>query len=264
MNWQEVEQAAQDGAIIIFPTGVVEEHGPHMGLGPDVYLTYIKCKLIRRELEARGIKTLIAPPYYWGINKNSGGFPGSFTVRKETMKAVLYDTLACFKRWGFPYVFVLNHHGDEIHNRAILEAVYDARIDAGVRAYFILNEFDAKVRYRLTGREEHIILIPRKEETGPRPKYMEIHAGGRETGAMMYYFPDQVDSDLARTLKPTNLVFKDLMAWDPGWDDARKITPLGYFGDPAGFDPDKSHESMKNSVKKVSDLIENFLKKREP
>jgi creatinine amidohydrolase len=93
---------------------------------------------------------------------------------------------------------------------------------------------------------------------------MEIHAGGRETGAMMYYFPDQVDSDLARTLKPTNLVFKDLMAWDPGWDDARKITPLGYFGDPAGFDPDKSHESMKNSVKKVSDLIENFLKKREP
>ena len=262
MTWPEVEKAAKEEAIVLFPTAVIEEHGPHMALGVDTYLAYIKCKLIRRKLESRGVQTIIAPPFYWGINNNSGGFPGSFTVRRETMRAVLHDTLACFERWGFNYVFVINHHGDLTHNRTILEAVEEARINTGVRAYFILRTFDARVIYRLTGKEYHVLLIPMKEEPGPRPKYLDIHAGGGETGMMAYYFPDQVDLELARKLKSTDLIFKDLWEWDPGWSDARKITPLGYFGDPASFDSHEGKEKIEEYATSVADLIAEFLKKR--
>jgi creatinine amidohydrolase len=259
MAWPQVEKAAQEGAIILFPIGVIEEHGPHMGLGVDTYLAYVRCKLIRRELESRGVKTLIAPPFYWGINRISGSFPGSFTVRKETMKAVLHDTLACFRRWGFSYVFVVNHHGDGEHNLAILEAVKEARIDTGIRAYFLLSESDAKGRFKLTGKE-HYVLIQPSLTYEPTPKYLDIHAGSRETGMMIHYFPDQVNIELAKTLKSTNLILSDLMAWDQGWEDARKITPLGYFGDPANFDPEASKKRMENLARSLADLIENFLK----
>jgi creatinine amidohydrolase len=263
MAWPQVEKAAQEGAIILFPIGVIEEHGPHMGLGVDAYLAYVRCKLIRRELESRGLKTLIAPPFYWGINHNTGSFPGSFTVRKETMKAVLYDALACFRRWGFTYVFLVNNHGDGEHNLAILDAVKEARVDTGIRAYFLLSEFDAKVRFKLTGREHHILIQPSPQTQEPPPKYFDIHAGGRETGVMLYYFPDQVNKELAKTLKPTNLILQDLMAWDQGWIDAKKITPLGYFGDPASFDPEVGRQRTETSITGMANLIEAFLKGKE-
>jgi len=61
MKWPEVEKALRDGAVILFPTGVIEEHGPHLSLGVDAYLGYLMCKLIKHELEAKGVKALVAP-----------------------------------------------------------------------------------------------------------------------------------------------------------------------------------------------------------
>ncbi len=260
MAWPQVEKAAQGGAVILFPIGVIEEHGPHMGLGVDTYLAYLRCKLLRRELETRGLKALIAPPFYWGINHNTGSFSGSFTVRRETMKAVLGDTLACFKRWGFSYVFVVNNHGDGEHNLTILEAVKEARIDTGIKVYFLLSGVDAKVRFRLTGKEHYILIQPSPQTQEPPPRYFDIHAGATETGVMLHYFPDQVNKELAKTLKPTNLILQDLMAWDQGWEDAKKIAPVGYFGDPASFDPEAGRQRTETSVKRMADLIENFLR----
>jgi creatinine amidohydrolase len=258
MAWPQVEKAAREGAIVLFPIGVIEEHGPHMGLGIDTYMAYLKCKLVRRELEAKEIKTVMAPPFYWGINSNTGSFPGSFSVRKETMKAVLYDIMACFRRWGFNYVFVINNHGDTEHNLTLLDAVKEARIEIGIRAYYVLSEFDAKVRFRLTGREQHVLLIPTPVTGEPPPKYLDIHAGGWETGVIVHYFPDQVDVELAKKLKPTTLTLQDIMGWE--WSDARRLTPLGYVGDPASFDPEVSRQRTESSAKGMADLIENFLK----
>jgi creatinine amidohydrolase len=261
MTWPQIEKAAQEGAIVLFPTGVIEEHGPHMGLGVDTYLAYLKCKLVRRKLESKGIKTIVAPPYYWGINNNTGAFPGSFTVRKGTMKAVLYDTMASFKRWGFQDLFVINHHGDTEHNLTILDAVREARIDTGISAYYVLSEFEAKVRYRLTGREPHVLLIP-TPATPDRPQYLDVHAGTGETGMMVHYFPDQVDVEMAKTLKSTNLMSQDLMEWDQSWADARRMTPLGYFGDPASFNPEASRQRLESFCESVAKLIESFMKRK--
>ncbi|KUO70269.1 MAG: hypothetical protein APF77_04340 [Clostridia bacterium BRH_c25] len=35
MAWPQIEEAVKEGAIALFPTGVIEAHGPHMGLGVD-------------------------------------------------------------------------------------------------------------------------------------------------------------------------------------------------------------------------------------
>lgn len=137
MTWPEVERAAKDGAIVLLPTGVIEEHGPHLRLDTDTYMAYLRCKLIRRELEKRGIKTIIAPPFYWGVNHATGAFPGSFSSRPETVKAVIYDLLSSLKRWGFESVFVVNNHGDFYHNKAIIEGVKEAWAGTGIRARYI-------------------------------------------------------------------------------------------------------------------------------
>jgi len=90
------------------------------------------CKLTRRELESRGIKTVIAPPFYWGINRTSHVFPGTFTVRPETMKAVLHDMLASLKSMGFQNIYSINAHGDGLHTRTAIEAVVEAQKSLGL------------------------------------------------------------------------------------------------------------------------------------
>lgn len=259
MTWLQVKKAAEEGAIVLLPTAVIEEHGPHMSLGVDTYLCYLVCKLTRCKLEARGIRTLIAPPYYWGINNCTGSFPGSFTVRKETMKAVLYDILASLKRWELTYVFNINWHGDEDHNLVILEAIKEARIGTGIRAYCVLDDFLAR-RLRLTGKEAHVIIGRSGSLSEAMPKYPEIHADAGETGMMVSYFPDQVNVEVAKTLKPTDLPFKELLVWIQGWSDAEKLTPSGYFGNPAGFNPEAGKMIIEGHAKSVANLIEAFIK----
>jgi creatinine amidohydrolase len=259
MKWPEVEKAAQEGAIVLLPTGVIEEHGPHLGLGVDTYCSYLVCRKTKGALEQRGVKTLIAPPCYWGINSVTGAFPGSFVVRKETMKALLYDILASMRRWGITYVFNINWHGDHDHNMAVLESVAKARDETGIRAYCIVREFEVR-RFGLTGQEPYVIIQKDPPREGPPPRYLEIHAESVETGVMLHYFPDQVDMAIAKKLKSTDLTFEDLMVWRQGWSDARKVTPLGYFGDPASFDTDAAKSLIENHADSTAELIEAFLK----
>jgi glutaredoxin len=73
----------------------------------------------------------------------------------------------------------------------------------------------------------------------------------------------ELNKELAKTLTSTNLSLSDLKTWDQGGDHAKKITPLGYFGDPASFDPETSKKRMEGLAKTLADLIENFLKENE-
>jgi creatinine amidohydrolase len=252
MNWPDVEKAAEQGAVILLPTAVIEEHGPHMSCGIDTYGAYLVCKLTRRELESRGIKTLIAPPFYWGINGTTHVFPGTFTVRKETMKALLHDILSSLKSWGFNDIFNLNFHGDGQHCLTILESIIDARETLGLNAYCVLSEGEI-MRYGLSGNEPFIVSRKSPPSDEQPQEFLDIHAGADETGIVAAFFPDQVDTALAKTLEPTQITYQQIAQW---LTDARRVTPLGYLGDPAAFDAEEAREYLEADCKLIADSIE--------
>jgi len=255
MNWPDVEQASEQGAVILLPTAVIEEHGPHMSCGIDTYGAYLVCKLTRRELESRGIKTLIAPPFYWGINGTTHVFPGTFTVRKETMKALLHDILSSLKSWGFNDIFNLNFHGDGQHCLTILESIVDARETLGLNAYCVLSEGEI-IRYGLSGNEPFIVSRKSSPSDEQPQEFLDIHAGADETGIVAAFFPDQVDTTLARALEPTRITYGEVAQW---LTNARRVTPLGYLGDPAGFDAEAAKEYLEADCILIADSIEKQL-----
>jgi len=256
MTWQEVEKAAKEGAIILLPTAVIEEHGPHMGCGVDIYLAYQTCKLTRRELESRGIKTLIAPPFYWGINRTTHVFPGTFTVRPETMKALLEDILRSLKSWDFKHVYNINWHYDGGHISTLFQTIRNAQEAVGINTYFVLSDEDVH-RFGLKG-DEPFIVVHKSPPGGEEPQeYLDLHAGGGETGIMAAHFPDQVDMELTRRLKPTQLTYRDVGKWVK---NAKEVTPLGYFGDPASSNIEESKEYHEVFCKMIADAIEKKLK----
>ena len=76
---------------------------------------------------------------------------------------------------------------------------------------------------------------------------------------MWHYFPALVNLEVLKTLKPTNLAFKDLLVWTKGGKEAREVTPRGYFGDPTTASPERGRKEMEAHGKAVAGVIEAFL-----
>jgi creatinine amidohydrolase/Fe(II)-dependent formamide hydrolase-like protein len=71
----------------------------------------------------------------------------------------------------------------------------------------------------------------------------DFHAGADETSWIWAYYPDKVDAESAKKLKPQSNFF-----------------PLGYAGDPANFDPENGKETWDIIVQIDALKIEAYLK----
>jgi creatinine amidohydrolase len=259
MTYVQIEEAARKEAIVLFPTAVIEEHGPHLPLAVDVYGSYLQSRAIKKELEVKEIKALIAPPFYWGINIATSSFSGSFTSREETVVSVLFDAMACLKHWGFDQVFFINHHMDGGHVKAVDKAIRKARMEIGIAAFWVIDQFFAK-QFGFKEEEPHLLIHKSLIAPGSPPVNLNIHAEAYETSFMWHYLPESVDLEVWRTLKPTNLTMKDLLVWQKGGLVARRITPQGYFGDPTSANPETGRREMEAYGKVAAGVIEDLAR----
>lgn len=259
MTWKEIEAAVKQKAIALLPVGVIEEHGPHLGLAVDIYAPCRLARNIKSLLESRGVRTLIAPPYYWGNIGLTSAFPGSFSFKPEIIQESIFEIIACLKRWGVDYVFILNWHAEYKHNLAAIEAVKQARA-SGIKAFACLTEHEA-LSFKLNPASDYLITQPNPPERGSAAKYPDLHAGSLETAFMLEYYPDQVRQDLISSLKPTHCTLDDLKNLIKKDGDPRKLIKDGYFGDPAGFDRQYCRMYLEAKSASYADLIETELKK---
>ena len=257
MTYPEVERAAREGACALWALGVIEQHGPHLPLGTDVYVPMARLRRARQLLQERGIKSLIVPPFYWGVNNVTGLFPGTFHLRPEIMIEVMLDTFRSLKKDGFQHVFCLSGHGDALHNRTIDTGVLRARAEVGLDAYVILSDGLAK-RLGLELTQPHLALTPSERSTG---RFMDVHAGEWETSIVLGAYPDLVKADVASKLPSTDFLPADLAEWRKGGEHAMRKTPHGYLGDPASADADRGRKDMETESAAIAAAIQRTLKR---
>ncbi|MDX9872435.1 MAG: creatininase family protein, partial [Clostridia bacterium] len=257
LNYQEIEAAAARKAPVLFPLAVMEAHGPHLPVATDMYLSYQFCRALKQALQERNIESIIAPPFYWGINTSTKVFAGSFAVKPETMTAVLSESLECLHDWGFDKIILFNHHGDYLHNKAILEAVKRSS-EKNIGAYFLAPEYFAKSA-KLSGTQPYVLTYP-SETFDLTAKYLDIHAGAVETSAMMKDFPDLVDEQKARTLPSSRTTLDQFKTWVRDLSAVREITPQVYLGEPAVIDTDKSRRAEEQMLKAVLEAIGDIIR----
>ena len=106
MGWPDVAAYLERDDRVILPVGSTEQHGRHMPLGTDAL---VPTELARRLSARTGV--LVAPPLPYGMSLHHLGFPGSLSLRPETLAHVLEDLLHSLYRHGFRRVFVINGHG---------------------------------------------------------------------------------------------------------------------------------------------------------
>ena len=259
MPWPQVEAAARRGASVLLPVGIIEEHGPHLGLGVDTYAAYLVAVKAKEKLAGRGLETLVTPPQYWGISPATGIFGGTFSVRPETMKALVVDIVTSLTGWGFDRVFTVNWHADLLHVRTLYEAVVEARRTSGADARFIASDFDLR-RLRLTGEEDGVLVQQNAPGIGMGSgPYLDVHAGSMETAVMARFFPEGLDEGYIRGLEATKLTGEDLRDLGTSEELTRALIPDGYFGNPAGFDADAAESYVDSVAASYADTIAGCL-----
>lgn len=262
-NWAEIKEAADKGSKVLFPIGVIEEHGPHLPLGSDIFYSSGVCELVKEELVKRGQETLIVPGYYWGINFCTGAFPGSFSLKPETMKQVLFEIFENLKSFGFSEVYCFNYHGDSHHVNTIVDAICKANSELEMKVKLVLETMDLQL-FGWNGEEDFLLVSNPpypfewfEDEPVEERELYDIHAGAFETAVMNHLYPEYVNLEKAKTLKSTSLTDEGLNKWLEGGEMTRSVVPLGYAGNPAGYEAVSKHvkDMLKLSASDIAERI---------
>jgi creatinine amidohydrolase len=105
MNWMQVETYLKDDDRCILPIGSTEQHG-YLSLAVDLILAE---RVSREAAEPVGVPVFPVIPY--GIAPYFASYPGSVTLRVETLLAVVRDVVASLVRAGFRRILIVNGHG---------------------------------------------------------------------------------------------------------------------------------------------------------
>jgi len=253
MNWTNIEHLVTQNALVLLPLGVIEEHGPQLCLGTDIYTAHIHSLFIKERIEESGLKVAIAPPFYWGICQSTGSFIGSFKIRKETAKALLFDIVASLAEFGFKNIFGINAHGDINHQVAIIEAFKEASEQLQVNACFPFPQH-LLTHYGLNGNEPYICPVRSQTICVSSSKFPDVHAGDIETATMHHFYPHLTDVERAQSLPPVELGDDKIWTWLLG-GHTESLSPNGYLGAPADYEGVEVIHNINDIADRVSEAI---------
>lgn len=122
---------------------------------------------------AKAAKVVIVPPIWYGNSRSLMDFPGTITVRPETLKEFVRDVAISLIKHGFDKPVILDGHGG---NYGILDLLAeDIHLETGKTICHI--------------RCWDMATLPKPEGI---PDY-DGHGGYSETSVMMYLCPEHVD-----------------------------------------------------------------------
>jgi creatinine amidohydrolase len=176
LRWQEIADYLQHDDTVIIPIGATEQHAYHLPLGVD---SMVASGLAEEAAKQTGV--LVAPPIWAGWSPHHLAYPGTISLRPETVTSVLVDYCLSLIWHGFKRIIIVNGH--RIANMPPLQIAA------------------AKVRNR-TGAYVGVVDPAYLGDTAAREVFaihdsVLGHADEMETSHMMHLHPDLVRLDLA-------------------------------------------------------------------
>jgi len=136
MTWEEARDAAGPTSVAILPVGAMEAHGPHLPLETDVIIAQAMARAGAARLGARGARVVILPPLTYTSAAFALGFPGTLSLRPETVLATVLDIAGSLTRHGFGVLAIANAHLDPGHLASLEAAASAIRRDLGLAVAF--------------------------------------------------------------------------------------------------------------------------------
>jgi creatinine amidohydrolase len=234
LSYTSLDALDRERTVVIFTVSPLEEHGPHLPVGTDLFeAEFLGKELGEKILEQKpGWTVLLGPPLPFGAS----GFDhaGTLLVRARTVRNATLDYGAALARHGFRYILITNAHGGPRHVVALEEAAAVVTRRYGVRMLSLSGLIIWKIlRGKLTSRLEPLLgrsLTPAEKDALAG----DAHGGVWETSLIMRSHPEFVDPSFAQ-LPPMRFLLIDALRKNY---PLRLGNKLGYIGAPAAATPE--------------------------
>jgi creatinine amidohydrolase len=251
LSFTRVEALDRDRTVVLFAVSPLEEHGPHLPIGTDLFhAEYFNEELGRRIVEAKpGWTALVGPSLPVGASAFDQA--GTLLVRPRTVRNAALDYGAALARHGFRYILVTNGHAGPRHVVALEEAAALVSRRYGVRMLSVSGPVLWKfLRGQFNGRLEP--LLGRPLSAAEREALRgDAHGGLWETSLLLLVRPALVDPAYTQ-LPPARFALLDAL---------RKNYPLrlgnqmGYIGSPAAASVELGEVARRLLLDAVWDVV---------
>jgi creatinine amidohydrolase len=174
MSWKEIQEAINPETVCIVPNGSTEQHGPHLKVDTDTNNAYEVALRAAAMLE----NTLVTPPIPFGCSGNHMNFPGTISLKLNTLKEVTKDIVHSLVHHGIrKIIFMVGHGGNIAATNAAAE----------------------ELRAELKGIVIGVVYIAALVHEGYKCLESDIvwHADEWETSFSLYLNPEEVDMEKA-------------------------------------------------------------------
>lgn len=230
MTMEEVRQEIDGRSIAIVPVGAIEEHGPHLPLSTDcLQPEYVAQKVAERT------GAYVLPILKYGQCSSTKNFPGTITLRFDTLRMVMEDIVSELLRHGFRNIVILSGHAGRTHMTALklaAEKVLEkSDLDLNI---MVLSDYD--IAYTMDE-----IEIPVNDG----------HAGMIETSRVMAIRPDLVKG----TAEPNHPNFPPFVVLK----NPEKLFPSGVMGEPQLASREFGEKANKVIVDRLVEIIRKMV-----
>ncbi|MDI1246662.1 MAG: creatininase family protein [Rhodoferax sp.] len=182
-------QAAR--TIAVLPVAATEQHGPHLPLSVDTVLVDGIVNAALAHLPAP-LPALILPTQSVGLSPEHTRFPGTLTLKNETILRLWTDIAESVAAAGIRKLVLFNSHGGNVSVMDLVARDLRARLDMLVYSvsWFNLPLMDAQ------GQDVNTLFSAGEHRFG-------IHGGDIETSMMLALDPAHVDMAQARNFAST-------------------------------------------------------------
>jgi creatinine amidohydrolase len=139
MTWEEVEEALKTVKMAIIPIGAHEQHGPHMAESCDAVLATEMAKKVAERMHPY---VLVTPTINMGVSPHHLNFPGTLSLKPDTLIAILRDIVQSLKHQGIKKFLFLNAHGGNQSTLSVASTVLSQ--EEKVEIYYAKTTSSAK------------------------------------------------------------------------------------------------------------------------
>jgi creatinine amidohydrolase len=246
LTWPEVKKIKWTRAIVLFPFGSFEQHGPHLPLTTDSDIV----SAIARRLEQKRPKGVLCLPTLWpGHSTHHLFFPGTLSVNQMPYIQMVIELCRSVIKMGGQKIFLLNGHGgNDVPLRAALREL---------KTLFPKSELIFASYWSLASES---IKRVRESQLGGLG-----HACEMETSIMLHLHPDRVKAHFAKRDGPkhTDVYRKaDMQYGRPVYfvNEFHEVTKTGTIGHPDLATAERGLRFLDGIVQDVLAFIDNFAK----
>ena len=110
----EIAQQLKKNPLVILPAGSVEQHGPHLPTGTDIYASQVIGHAVAERMDG-----LLLPSTPFGVTPMHMPFEGTITLSTDTYQRVVTETCESTAKHGAKRLLILNWHEGNIPSLAI-------------------------------------------------------------------------------------------------------------------------------------------------